>query len=185
MYGSFGKRLFDFILAAAGLIILSPLFVLLGLCIFSIDGQKPFFYQPRPGFNGKIFIILKFKTMRDLRDTEGKLLPDSQRITRLGKFLRQTALDELPQLWNVWIGDMSLVGPRPLLPEYLLLYSPAQMRRHHVKPGITGLAQINGRNSINWSEKFRHDLWYVDNLSFQLDLTILFLTLTRAITTHS
>lgn len=185
MYNSFGKRLFDFILAAAGLIILSPLFLLLFLLILYFDKQYPFYDQPRPGLHGKIFIIAKFRTMRDLRDKEKMLLPDAQRTTQLGKFLRQTSLDELPQLWNVLTGDMSLVGPRPLLAKYLPLYNQEQRRRHTVKPGITGWAQINGRNSLSWSEKFEYDLWYVDNLSFQLDLNILFLTLTRTIITKS
>lgn len=185
MYNSFGKRLFDFILAAAGLIILSPLFLLLFLLILCLDKQYPFYNQPRPGLNGKIFIIAKFRTMRDLRDKEKMPLPDAQRTTPLGKFLRQTSLDELPQLWNVLTGDMSLVGPRPLLPEYLPLYNQEQRRRHTVKPGITGWAQINGRNNIGWAAKFEYDLWYVDNLSFPLDLNILFLTLTRTIITKS
>ena len=167
------------------MIILSPLFLLLPLCILGFDGLQPFFYQPRPGLNGKIFIIAKFKTMRDLRDNAGTLLPDMQRITRFGRFLRQTSLDELPQLWHVLTGDMSLVGPRPLLIEYLPQYTASQRRRHAVKPGITGWAQVNGRNDLSWSEKLQHDLWYVDNLSFPLDLHILFVTLTRSIITNS
>lgn len=181
MYNSFGKRLFDLILAAAGLIILSPLFLFLSLLVLFLDKQFPFYYQPRPGLHGKIFIITKFKTMRDLRDKEGLLLPDFQRTTRFGKFLRQTSLDELPQLWNVLTGDMSLVGPRPLLTEYLPLYNKTQRRRHHTKPGITGWAQINGRNNIEWIEKFEYDLWYIDHKSFQLDLNILFLTFKKAV----
>lgn len=181
MYNSFGKRLFDIILAATGLIILSPLFLFLSLLVLFLDKQFPFYYQPRPGLHGKIFIIAKFKTMHDLRDKEGLLLPDFQRTTRFGKFLRQTSLDELPQLWNVLTGDMSLVGPRPLLTEYLPLYNKTQWRRHHTKPGITGWAQINGRNNIEWIEKFEYDLWYIDHKSFQLDLNILFLTFKKAV----
>lgn len=176
MYVSFGKRLFDLILAVAGLIILSPLFLFLTLLILCLNQTTPFFCQPRPGLNGKIFTIIKFRTMMDLYDGNRQLLPDSQRLTLPGKFLRKTSLDELPQLWNVLRGDMSLVGPRPLLKEYLPLYTKTQLRRHAVKPGITGWAQINGRNRISWEEKFARDLWYVDHISFRIDLLILFST---------
>lgn len=183
MYKNFGKRFIDVIIAAAGLIILSPLFLFLILLIYFFSQTKPFFFQYRPGLNGKIFRIIKFKTMRDLNDENGIPLPDSQRLTTLGKFLRQTSLDELPQLWNVLIGDMSLIGPRPLLPEYLPLYTKIQSGRHAVKPGITGWAQVNGRNSISWEEKFDHDLWYVANISLRTDLTILSLTFKTIVST--
>ena len=165
------------IIAAAGLIILSPLFLFLILLIYLFSQTKPFFFQYRPGLNGQIFQIIKFKPMKDLYDESGILLPDSQRLTTPGKFLRQTSLDELPQLWNVLIGDMSLVGPRPLLQEYLSIYTKEQSERHNIKPGITGWAQVNGRNSISWEEKFAYDLWYVENISLRTDLIILSLTL--------
>ena len=176
MYKSFGKRLFDFISAAAGLIILSPLFLFLTLLIYFINNRNPFFHQRRPGLDGKIFTIIKFRTMMDLYDPNGILLSDTERLTRLGKFLRKTSLDELPQLWNVLIGEMSLVGPRPLLQEYLSFYTKEQSKRHTVKPGITGWAQVNGRNTISWEEKFAYDLWYVNKISFRLDLIILLST---------
>ncbi|MCF2445281.1 sugar transferase [Dyadobacter sp. CY345] len=184
MYKNFGKRFIDVIMAAAGLIILSPLFLLLILLIYLFSQTKPFFCQYRPGLNGKIFRIIKFRTMRDLNDENRIPLPDSQRLTILGKFFRQTSLDELPQLWNVLIGDMSLVGPRPLLPEYLPLYTKNQSRRHAVKPGITGWAQVNGRNSISWDEKFAYDLWYVENISLGTDLIILSLTIRTIFSTR-
>jgi len=177
MYKNFGKRFIDVIIAAAGLIILSPLFLFLILLIYLFSQTKPFFFQYRPGLNGQIFQIIKFKPMKDLYDESGILLPDSQRLTTPGKFLRQTSLDELPQLWNVLIGDMSLVGPRPLLQEYLSIYTKEQSERHNIKPGITGWAQVNGRNSISWEEKFAYDLWYVENISLRTDLIILSLTL--------
>ena len=177
MYKTFGKRLFDFISAAAGLIILSPLFLFLILLIYLITNRNPFFYQSRPGLDGEIFTIVKFKTMMDLYDKNGILLSDSQRSTSLGRFLRKTSLDELPQLWNVLIGEMSLVGPRPLLQEYLSIYTKEQSERHNVRPGMTGWAQVNGRNSISWEEKFAYDIWYVNNLSLRMDLIIVFLTL--------
>ena len=176
MYKTFGKRLFDFISAAAGLIILSPLFLFLTLLIYFINNRNPFFHQRRPGLDGKIFTIIKFRTMMDLYDPNGILLSDTERLTRLGKFLRKTSLDELPQLWNVLIGEMSLVGPRPLLQEYLSFYTKEQSKRHTVKPGITGWAQVNGRNTISWEEKFAYDLWYVNKISFRLDLIILLST---------
>lgn len=176
MYKSFGKRFFDIISAAMGLIILSPLFLFLTLLLFFSNKGKPFFFQSRPGLFCKIFVIVKFKTMLDTSDSSMDQLPDQNRITRVGKFLRRTSLDEIPQLWNVLKGDMSLVGPRPLLIEYLTRYDQNQLLRHNVKPGITGWAQINGRNEISWEEKFKYDLYYVDNLSLQLDLKILLKT---------
>ncbi|MCF0057785.1 sugar transferase [Dyadobacter sp. CY356] len=176
MYKSFGKRFFDIISAAAGLIILSPLFLFLKLLLFFLNKGKPFFFQPRPGLFCKIFVIVKFKTMTDSNENP---ISDNDRITPIGKFLRRTSLDEIPQLWNVLKGDMSLVGPRPLLTEYLTGYDQNQLRRHNVKPGITGWAQINGRNEISWEEKFSLDLYYVDNLSFNLDLKILLITLKK------
>jgi undecaprenyl phosphate N,N'-diacetylbacillosamine 1-phosphate transferase len=176
MYKNFGKRFFDIIAAAAGLLILSPLFVFFTLLLYCHHKGQPFFFQPRPGLNNKIFVIVKFRTMLDLKDGEGNDLPDNRRMTRLGKFMRRNSLDELPQLWNVLLGDMSLVGPRPLLTEYLTRYSPQQRRRHEVKPGITGWAQIHGRDTIGWTEKFSYDLYYVENLSLLLDSRILFCT---------
>ena len=174
MYKSFGKRFFDIISAAAGLIILSPLFLLLTLFLCFLNKGKPFFFQPRPGLFCKIFVIVKFKTMTDSCDGQ---LKDDGKITSTGKFLRRNSLDEIPQLWNVLKGDMSLVGPRPLLIEYLSRYDQNQLRRHDVKPGITGWAQVNGRNEITWDQKFNLDLYYVDNLSFILDLKILLRTI--------
>lgn len=178
MYKSFGKRFFDIISAAAGLIILSPLFLFLTLFLCFLNKGKPFFFQSRPGLFCKIFVIVKFKTMLDGNE---KCLSDNERITSMGKFLRRTSLDEIPQLWNVLKGDMSLVGPRPLLIEYLSRYDQIQIRRHDVKPGITGWAQINGRNEISWEEKFEYDLYYVDNLSLNLDLKIFLITLKKLI----
>lgn len=181
MYKSFFKRFVDFIAASLGLLILSPIFVIatVGLC-FTNQGN-PFFFQLRPGLNVKIFKIIKFKTMNDKKDSAEKLLSDEQRLTKIGKFIRKTSIDELPQLLNVIKGDMSIIGPRPLLPEYLPLYSITQNRRHAVKPGITGWAQVNGRNTISWNQKFEYDVWYVDNLNFVLDCKILFLTLKKVI----
>jgi lipopolysaccharide/colanic/teichoic acid biosynthesis glycosyltransferase len=170
------KRVLDVIIAFFGLLILSPLFLLITVALSVTSGQ-PFFLQRRPGKDNRIFTLIKFRTMNERKDENGQLLPDSQRITSLGKFLRTSSLDEIPQLWNVLTGDMSLIGPRPLLPEYLPLYTPEQARRHEVRPGITGWAQVNGRNSINWQEKFRLDVCYVDKLSFGLDMKIAFLTL--------
>ncbi len=170
------KRIFDFCGAAAGLLVLAPLFLLLALLV-KLDGPGPvFFRQVRPGLHGRPFRIYKFRTMRELRDEEGRLLPDAERLTPLGRWLRSTSLDELPELFNVLKGEMSLVGPRPLLLEYLDRYTPEQARRHEVKPGITGWAQVNGRNALTWEEKFALDVWYVDNWSLWLDLKILLLT---------
>lgn len=176
MYNSFFKRLIDFTFAIIGLLLLSPiLFIVIFGLYFSNQG-KPFFFQLRPGKNEKIFKIIKFKTMNDKKDSDGKLLSDDKRLTKIGKIVRKFSLDEIPQLINVLKGDMSLIGPRPLLPEYLSLYNETQKQRHEVKPGITGWAQINGRNAISWEEKFKYDVWYVKNLNFFLDLKILFLT---------
>lgn len=176
-YRNFLKRLFDFILSLIGFTILLPVFlVVTGLLYFANQG-KPFFLQPRPGKNGRIFRVIKYKTMNDLKDTQGNLLPDEVRLTPVGKFVRKTSLDEIPQLLNVIKGDMSLIGPRPLLVEYLPLYNEEQQRRHEVRPGITGWAQVNGRNAISWNQKFQYDVWYVENISPWLDLKIIFLTI--------
>jgi lipopolysaccharide/colanic/teichoic acid biosynthesis glycosyltransferase len=179
MYNSFLKHLFDFIFAVLILLILSPIFLLVWLCLTIVNNGKPFFYQQRPGKEEKIFTIIKFKTMTDKRNSSGQLLPDADRLTAIGSFVRKTSLDELPQLINVLKGDMSFVGPRPLLPEYLPLYSEAQRKRHNVKPGITGWAQINGRNAVTWKRKFELDVAYVNNISFWLDLKILLLTIKK------
>lgn len=173
------KRLFDLSAALVGLILLSPLILVLILLIRLKLGSPVFFTQTRPGLHGKPFKMIKFRSMTDARDTDGNLLPDSIRLTAFGRFLRSTSLDELPELWNVLKGDMSLVGPRPLLMEYLPLYTSEQARRHESRPGITGWAQINGRNAISWEAKFKLDVWYVDNQSFWLDLKILVLTLKK------
>ncbi len=170
------KRLFDLLCAIVLIIILLPLLIFIALIVWSTMGYPFFFCQLRPGYKGKPFMCYKFRTMNDKRDQHGNLLPDELRLTRLGKFLRATSLDELPELFNVLRGEMSLVGPRPLLMQYLERYTPEQARRHDVLPGITGWAQINGRNALTWEEKFRLDLWYVDNWSFWLDLKILALT---------
>ena len=181
MYKNFGKRFIDVIMAAAGLIILSPLFLFITVLIFFSDHQYPFFYQRRPGLDGKIFVIVKFKTMKEDQDRHGKSLSDHERTTHLGGLLRKTSLDELPQLWNVLIGNMSLIGPRPLLSEYLPHYNEYQFKRHSVKPGITGWAQIHGRNRISWREKFDLDIWYVNNFSLLIDLNIIVLTLKNVV----
>ena len=162
-----------------GLILLSPLLLLFTILLFFANAGKPFFFQLRPGKNGKIFKIVKFKTMNDKKDNDGKLLPDAQRLTAVGRFVRKTSIDELPQLINVLKGDMSLIGPRPLLTTYLHLYNDFQNRRHEIKPGITGWAQVNGRNAISWDKKFEYDVWYVDHLSLSLDLKILFKTILK------
>ena len=175
------KRTFDLVATFFVLLLLLPVLMLITLMIRSKLGSPIFFKQPRPGLNGKIFNIYKFRTMTNEIDKEGNLLIDELRLTKFGKFLRSTSLDELPSLWNVLKGDISLVGPRPLLLEYLPLYSAKQARRHEVKPGITGWAQVNGRNAINWDEKFDLDIWYVDNQSFWLDIKILFLTIKKVI----
>lgn len=177
LYKLYGKRIFDFIVSLVALIILFPLILILYIAVSIKLGKPCLFKQNRPGLNGKIFTLYKFRTMKNSVDNNQKLLPDADRITPFGKFLRKTSLDELPELLNVVKGDMSLVGPRPLLIEYLPLYSTEQARRHLVKPGLTGWAQINGRNSVEWNQKFKLDTWYVDHLSFLLDLKILFQTI--------
>jgi lipopolysaccharide/colanic/teichoic acid biosynthesis glycosyltransferase len=170
------KRLFDLVVAATALILLSPLIAVCAALIAILLGRPVLFRQERPGLHGKPFELVKFRTMTDATDSNGNLLADTCRLTAFGRFLRSTSLDELPELWNVVEGKMSLVGPRPLLMEYLALYSPEQARRHHVRPGITGWAQVNGRNALSWEQKFALDVWYVDNRSFWLDLRILALT---------
>jgi sugar transferase EpsL len=175
------KRLFDLTATISGLVVLWPLLLLLALLVRYKLGSPVLFRQQRPGLNGEPFHIQKFRTMTDARDDNGELLPDAERLTPFGRFLRRFSLDELPQLFNVLRGDMSLVGPRALLMEYLPLYTPEQARRHDVKPGITGWAQVNGRNAISWEEKFEYDLWYVDHYSFLLDLKILWMTLLKVV----
>lgn len=175
------KRILDISVASVALLLFSPLIALLSLVIWSSMGRPILFHQERPGLNSRPFRMMKFKTMCDSFDEDGNQLPDRMRITKIGAFLRSTSLDELPELWNVLKGDMSLVGPRPLLKEYLPLYTQRQLKRHQVRPGITGWAQINGRNSISWNEKFEFDIWYVENQSLWLDLRILFLTFIKVI----
>ena len=178
------KRLFDIVVASIAILLLSPLILIIAMLIRVALGRPVFFLQNRPGRRGTPFTVIKFRTMRDACDETGEVLPDAQRMTKFGTFLRSTSLDELPELWNVLKGEMSLVGPRPLLMEYMPLYSPEQARRHEVRPGMTGWAQINGRNSIDWNEKFILDVWYVDNQSFLLDLKILILTVVRVFRRH-
>lgn len=175
------KRLTDIILSMLGLIVLSPVIAVVAWRIRSKLGAPVLFCQVRPGLNGKPFGMIKFRTMRDAVDAAGNLLPDAERMTPFGSFLRSSSLDELPELWNVLKGDMSLVGPRPLLMEYLSLYSPEQHRRHEVRPGVTGWAQVNGRNTLSWDERFKLDVWYVDNRSFWLDLKVIFLTVKKVL----
>ena len=175
------KRLFDIVASTLGLLLLAPIVAIVAWQIRGKLGSPVLFRQVRPGLNGKPFEMIKFRTMRDAMDAAGNPLPDSERMTPLGSFLRASSLDELPELWNVLKGDMSLVGPRPLLMEYLPLYSPEQFRRHAVRPGVTGWAQVNGRNALSWSEKFKLDIWYVDNQSFWLDMKIIFLTVKKVI----
>jgi len=179
LYIHFVKPLFDRVVAFVGLIAASPLILISMIALLMANRGNIWFLQPRPGRNGKIFKVIKFKTMTDERDGNGVLLPDDRRLTATGKFIRKTSLDELPQLINVLKGDMSLIGPRPLLVEYLPLYSAEQSRRHNLCPGITGWAQVNGRNAISWGQKFAYDVWYVDNVSFMLDMKILFLTVLK------
>ncbi len=183
MYRKYIKRPLDIALSGTALLILSPIIFILWIWLsIANKGAGAFFYQERPGKGEKIFRIIKFKTMTDERDADGNLLPDADRLTHAGKFVRSTSLDELPQLWNVFIGDMSLIGPRPLLPQYLPLYSARQARRHEVRPGISGWAQINGRNSISWKEKFELDVWYVDNISFKTDIKVIYNTIINIVT---
>lgn len=179
MYKSFLKTTFDILISLIAILLLSPIFLIVFISLSITNEGKPFFLQNRPGKNGKIFKIIKFKTMTDKTDIEGKLLSDEFRLTKMGKFVRKTSLDELPQLINVIKGDMSLVGPRPLLPEYLGLYNDFQNRRNEVKPGITGWAQVNGRNNLNWEKKFTLDVWYVDHCSFFTDCKIILMTVKK------
>jgi lipopolysaccharide/colanic/teichoic acid biosynthesis glycosyltransferase len=181
MYKLFFKRILDFMLALFGLGVLSPLLVFVTIALYFANEGKPFFFQLRPGLNCSIFKIIKFKTMNDKKDLAGNLLSDAERLTKMGSFVRKTSLDEIPQLLNVIKGDMSLIGPRPLLPEYLPLYNVVQQKRHAVTPGITGWAQVNGRNAISWKQKFEYDVWYVDHISLFLDLKILFLTVKKVL----
>jgi len=183
MYRLFLKRFFDFGVSLIALIFLSPFFVIVTIWLhFANKGAGAFFTQERPGKDEKFFKVIKFKSMTDERDTDGNLLPNEQRITKIGRFIRKYSIDELPQLINVLKGDMSFVGPRPLMPRYLELYSPEQARRHEVRPGITGWAQVNGRNTISWTEKFKLDVWYVDHCSFLLDIKILWKTVINVLT---
>lgn len=179
MYKLFFKRLFDIVGSIAGLIILSPILVITVLLLVVANKGNVFFLQKRPGRGERIFTIIKFKTMRDTKDQKGILLSESERITIVGKYIRKFSIDEIPQLINVLIGDMSLIGPRPLLTDYLLLYNDFQRKRHMVRPGITGWAQINGRNAVTWEERFKYDIYYVENISFSLDFKIIFKTLKK------
>ena len=180
MYSLFLKRFIDFVIVFCMLAIIWPILLLVGIWLyFANKGTGVFFIQKRPGKNERIFKVIKFKTMTDKRGIDGKLLSDEERLTEIGKFIRSTSIDELPQLFNVLKGDMALIGPRPLLPQYLPLYSKEQARRHEVRPGITGWAQVNGRNAISWNKKFELDVWYVDHCSFLLDLKIIFLTIKK------
>jgi lipopolysaccharide/colanic/teichoic acid biosynthesis glycosyltransferase len=180
MYKNYIKRLLSFSIAFVALLCIGWLIVIVAIWLhFANKGAGALFFQERPGKDGKIFKIIKFKTMTDEKDSQGKLLPDAERLTKVGKFVRSTSIDELPQLINVLKGDMSIIGPRPLMPKYLPLYSKEQMRRHEVRPGITGWAQCHGRNAISWTEKFKLDVWYVDHLSFALDVKIFFLSLAK------
>ena len=181
MYKTHIKRILDFTLSLIGFIVISPIFIIITIILFFANNGKSFFFQSRPGKNERVFKVIKFKTMNDKKDKDGNLLSDAERMTKIGNFVRSTSLDEIPQLLNVIKGDMSLIGPRPLLVEYLPLYGGTQKRRHEVRPGITGWAQVNGRNAISWQQKFEYDVWYVDNLSFMLDIKILFLTIKKVL----
>ncbi len=181
MYKKIIKGVVDFLVSLIILLATFPILVVVALLLFVANQGNPFFFQLRPGKEGQLFKIIKFKTMNDKKDKEGNLLSDAQRLTPIGSFIRKTSVDELPQLLNVLKGDMSLIGPRPLLPEYLPLYNEFQKRRHEVKPGITGWAQVNGRNAISWAQKFDYDVWYVDNLSLKTDLRIVYLTINKVI----
>lgn len=182
MYKHFIKRFLDIFVALIALASLSPILLIIIICLFFANkGAGVFFYHERPGKNAKLFKVIKFKSMTDEKDKEGNLLPNDQRITKIGKFIRSTSLDELPQLFNVLKGDMSLIGPRPLVPRYLSLYNKEQMRRHEVRPGITGWAQVNGRNSITWTKKFELDVWYVDHVSLCIDIKIIWITIMNVI----
>lgn len=182
MYKHFFKRMIDFCLAFIALsFLLLPLTLITLWLYFANRGAGAFFFQERPGKGGKIFKVVKFKTMTDERDVNGKLLPDAERLTKVGKFVRSTSIDELPQLWNVLIGDMALIGPRPLLVKYLPLYSPVQARRHEVRPGISGWAQCHGRNAISWTKKFELDVWYVDHCTLWTDIQVIFITINNVL----
>lgn len=182
MYKKFFKRFFDFWIALIGLICISPILLFVSIWLFFVNkGAGVFFFQERPGKDSKIFKIVKFKTMTDERDAKGNLLPDAERLTKVGRFVRSTSIDELPQLFNVLKGDMALIGPRPLLVQYLPLYSPKQARRHEVRPGISGWAQCHGRNAISWTEKFEMDVWYVDHCTLKTDLNIIFTTIKKVL----
>lgn len=182
MYKHFFKRVIDFTVALCALLVIWPFLFIIAIWLhFANKGAGAFFFQERPGKDGKIFKVIKFKSMTDERDVRGNLLPNEQRITRVGAFIRKTSIDELPQLINVLKGDMALIGPRPLLPEYLPLYSQEQARRHEVRPGITGWAQCHGRNAISWTKKFELDVWYVDHCSLLLDLKIIFITIKKVL----
>lgn len=178
MYKHFFKRLFDFVISLLALVCISPILLIIIIVLhFANKGAGVFFYQERPGKNGKIFKVIKFKSMTDEKDENGNLLPNDQRVTKIGRFIRKFSIDELPQLINVLKGDMALIGPRPLLVRYLELYTPEQARRHEVRPGLTGWAQVHGRNNISWTEKFKLDVWYVDHCSLWVDIKIIFLTI--------
>jgi undecaprenyl phosphate N,N'-diacetylbacillosamine 1-phosphate transferase len=181
VYKRYLKRFLDFIFSFVGLLLLSPFLVLIILLLAIANNGNPFFFQMRPGLNGQLFKIINFKTMNDRKDSSGNLLNDDLRLTKIGNFVRKTSLDEIPQLLNVLKGDMSLIGPRPLLPEYLPLYNNKQKKRHNVRPGITGWAQVNGRNSISWQQKFEYDVWYVQHLSFKLDVKIIVKTIQKVL----
>ena len=182
MYRHCFKRLLDFVIVSCVLLVIWPVLVVVAVWLhFANKGAGAFFTQERPGKDGKLFKVIKFKSMTDERDEEGRLLPDAQRLTAVGRFIRSTSLDELPQLLNVLKGDMALIGPRPLLPQYLPLYSKEQARRHEVRPGITGWAQVHGRNAISWTEKFKLDVWYVDHVSLRVDLEVVFLTIKKVL----
>ena len=180
LYSIHIKRIIDFLISLSALLFIWPILLIISIFLkFANKGAGVFFTQERPGLGGKIFRVYKFKTMNDAKDADGNLLPDAERLTKVGRFVRSTSIDELPQLFNVLKGDMALIGPRPLLPQYLKLYTPEQARRHNVRPGITGWAQVNGRNSISWTKKFEFDVWYVDNCSPMLDLKIIALTIKK------
>ena len=181
MYKRFFKQIIDFFIAFTALVILSPILLIVVILLGFANKGNPFFFQNRPGKDERIFKIIKFRTMTNERDENGILLPDADRLTGIGKFVRKTSIDEFPQLINVLMGDMSLIGPRPLLPEYLPIFNERQKKRHSVRPGITGWAQVNGRNAISWNKKFEYDVWYVENLSFTLDMKILFKTIKKVI----
>ena len=184
MYLNNIKPFLDFLSSIIGVILLFPLFIVVTVLLCFANNGKPFFFQLRPGKNGKIFKIIKFKTMNDKRDSQGNLLPDSERLTKIGNYVRKTSLDEIPQLLNVIKGEMSIIGPRPLLTNYLHLYNDFQNRRHEVKPGITGWAQVNGRNAISWDKKFEYDVWYVENISFTLDIQILYRSISKVLSSE-